>query len=273
MKRILVTGCSSGLGEAAALRLAASGHRVYATSRSVEDAARLERLSAPTLRSLAMDVTDDRSVREAVDAVEAEGGPLDVLVNNAGTPCLGAMEELRLDDLRAAMEVNLYGAVRVYQAVAPAMRRRRSGHIINISSSIGAAALPIYGGYCATKFALEAVSEAMWYELKPFDVVVNLLRPGLIATPFGAKKARQAPERVPPGSPYAGRLDSPSPPELTSRISTPEQVAAALEALIAAPGPPFRRHCGEDSLRWIKARRRMDDESFFREVLRHGYGF
>jgi NAD(P)-dependent dehydrogenase (short-subunit alcohol dehydrogenase family) len=271
MKRILITGCSSGIGEASALRLAAAGHRVYATIRRAEDARRLEGAGAG-LRGLAMDVTDDASVRGAVRAVEADGGAPDVLVNNVGIPCLGSMEELQLADLREAMEANVYGALRVYQAVVPGMRRRGSGHIVNLSSSIGAAALPLYGGYCATKFALEAMSEAMWYELAPFGIAVNVLRPGIVSTPFGVKKREQAPARIPPDSPYAGRLDTPSAPDLMARISTAEQVADALVALIENPGAPFRRSCGEDSRGWLAARRTMDDETFYRTAILNGYG-
>lgn len=272
MKRVLITGCSSGIGEATALRLAAAEYRVYATVRREEDAASLADRAGAGLRSLLMDVTDGGSVASAVRQAEAEAGGLDVLVNNVGIPCLGSMEELRLTDFQSAIDVNVLGALRVYQAVAPGMRRRGAGHIINLSSSIGAAALPVYGGYCATKFALEAMSEAMWYELAPFGVVVNVLRPGIVTTPFAAKRLAQAPERIPPHSPYAGRLDTPSPPDLMQRVSTPEQVADAILALIESPGPPFRRSCGEDSRGWLAARRAMDDETFHRTAILSGYG-
>jgi NAD(P)-dependent dehydrogenase (short-subunit alcohol dehydrogenase family) len=271
MKRIFITGCSSGIGEAAAKRLATAGYRVFATVRRSEDAEALEKTVGPSLRSLVMDITDDESVRAAVAKARAEGA-IDVLINNAGVPCLGAMEELPLDDLRAAMEVNVFGVLRVYQAVAPAMRERRVGQVINISSSIGAAALPMYGGYCATKFAVEAMSEAMWYELAPFGVAVNVVRPGLVATPFAAKKASQRSARVQPDSPYADRVDTPSPPTLLGKISTPEQVAEVLEQIIENPGLRFRWVCGEDSNGWIEARRTMDDKTFYRVVTENGYG-
>jgi NAD(P)-dependent dehydrogenase (short-subunit alcohol dehydrogenase family) len=271
-KRIVVTGCSSGIGEAAALRLARAGHPVYATVRAAKDAARLS-AEVPTLVALRMDVTDDASVAAAARAVLADGGAPDVLVNNVGVPCLGSMEELAPDDLRQALEVNVVGALRVYQAFAPAMRARGTGHVINVSSSIGAAALPLYGGYCATKFALEAMSEAMRHELAPHGVAVNVLRPGIVRTPFAAKKAAQAPGRVPAGSPYAGRLDNPSQPDLMERVSTPEQVAEAIEALITQPGPPFRRTCGRDSRDWLEARAALDDEAFFAGLDGGGYAF
>lgn len=272
MKRVFITGCSTGIGEATAKRLAGAGYQVFATVRRRQDAERLENIAGPSLRCLVMDVTDDESVRTAVGKAIAESGALDVLINNVGVPCLGAMEELPLDELRAAMEVNVFGVLRVYQAVAPAMRERRAGQIINVSSSIGAAALAMYGGYCATKFAVEAMSEAMWYELAPFDVAVNVIRPGLVSTPFGAKKAAQRLARIQPDSPYADRVDTPSPPGLMNKITTPEQVAEVLQQIIENPRLRFRWTCGKDSRGWIEARRAMDDETFYRVAIQNGYG-
>lgn len=272
MSSVFITGCSTGVGEAGALRLAAAGHRVFATVRREPDRARLgEAGKDGDLTALIMDVTDAASVTAAVDQAQA-AGPIDVVVNNAGVPCMASMEELAEAELQAAFEVNVYGVLRVYQAAVPAMRARGRGQIINISSSIGAAALPMYGGYCATKFALEAMSEAMRYELAPHGVVVSVLRPGLIATPFGAKKAAQQETRVPAGSPYAGTVDKPSPPGLDALISTPVEVADTLLRIIDNPGAAFRWTCGEDARGWIEARRRMDDETFYRNAVLKGYG-
>jgi NAD(P)-dependent dehydrogenase (short-subunit alcohol dehydrogenase family) len=218
-----------------------------------------------------MDVTDDRSVRDGLGGLIERRGAPDVLVNNVGVPCLGSMEELRIPDFRAALETNVIGALRVYQAVAPAMRRRGSGQIVNLSSSIGKAALPIYGGYCATKFALEAMSEAMRYELAPFGVAVNILEPGIIATAFRNKKQAQRNDRIPANSPYGNRLDNPAPPDLMQRISTPEEVAAALQQLIETPQGEFRRVCGRDAEAFLEARRKLDDGAFERHLTGKGY--
>ena len=272
MSSVFITGCSTGVGEAGALRLAAAGHRIFATVRRETDRARLAEASKDgNITALIMDVTDAASVTAAVDQAQA-AGPIDVVVNNAGVPCMGSMEELTEAELQAAFEVNVYGVFRVYQAAVPAMRARGRGQIINISSSIGAAALPMYGGYCATKFAVEAMSEAMRYELAPHGVVVSVLRPGLIATPFGAKKAAQQETRVPAGSPYAGTVDKPSPPGLGALISTPDEVSDILLRIIENPGAAFRWTCGEDARGWIDARRRMNDETFYREAVVKGYG-
>jgi len=271
MKHVLITGCSSGLGEAAVLRLAKAGYRVTGTVRRQPDADRLAAAAGPDASWILMDVTDDRSVRDGLGGLVERRGAPDVLVNNVGVPCLGSMEELRIPDFRAAIETNVIGALRVYQAIAPAMRRRGAGQIINLSSSIGAAALPIYGGYCATKFALEAMSEAMRYELAPFGVTVNILQPGIIATPFRAKKQVQRDERIPANSPYGNRLDNPSPPDLLQRISTPDEVAAALQQLIETPGGEFRRVCGRDAKAFLEARRTLDDGAFERLLTTRGY--
>ena len=272
MTRVLITGCSSGLGRAAALRLAAAGYRVTAGLRSGADAERLAADAEGALAPLIMDLASAESVASGIGSLLAEDGPPDVLINNAGVPCLGSMEELKLEDLAAAFEVNVFGVLRLYQALAPRMRERGQGQIINVSSSLGRAALPVYGGYCATKFALEAMSEAMRYELAPFGVTVNLLQPGLIDTPFADKKQDQRERRVPANSPYADRLDSPAHPDLASFISTAEQVSEVLLRMIEAPGKAFRWVCGRDSANWLAARESLEDSDFEAYVTEEGYG-
>ena len=272
MSVVLVTGCSSGVGLATAQRLAAGSHRVFGTVRRPEDAPALES-AAPGVRAVIMEITDPGSIAAATRLISELAGTPDVLINNVGVPCLGSMEELAASDLQYALDVNVLGPLRVFQAVVPGMRTRRSGQIITVSSSLGAAALPVYGGYCATKFALEALSESMHHELRRFGVMVNVVRPGLVATPFAEKKAVQRAERVPAESPYADLLDSPSPPDLLRRISKPEDVARVIEAVVANPGLRFRWVCGEDSAAWVAARKDLDDEAFFRLVEQKGYGF
>lgn len=271
-KRIFITGCSTGLGYAAALLLSAAGYQVIATVRTENDAARLREVGKGQIEPLLMEVTDSASVHSTVSFALANG-PIDVLVNNIGMPCIGAIEELPIDTLARAMDINFYGMLRVCQAVIPAMRARGSGLIVNVSSSIGAAALPLYGGYCATKFAVEAASEAMLLELAPFGIAVKLLRPGIIITPFVDKKSGQMPTQLPPGSVYTGRLDNPSPAALMSHVSRPEDVAAVLLRVIEDPAAPFRTEAGADSRQWIEARRTHDDASFFARVAGEGYGF
>ena len=272
MKHVLITGCSSGLGEAAVLRLTKAGYRVTGTVRRQSDADRLAAAAGPDASWILLDVTDDRSVRDGLGGLIERRGAPDVLVNNVGLPCLGSMEELRIPDFRVAMETNVIGMLRIYQAIAPVMRRRGSGQIVNVSSSLGVAALPIYGGYCATKSALEAMSEAMRLELAPFGVIVNVLQPGIIATPFRAKKQAQRDERIPANSPYGNRMDKPSASDLLERISTPQDVAAALQELIETPKGNFRRVCGRDAEAFLDARRKLDDAGFEEYVTTRGYG-
>jgi len=179
---ILVTGCSSGIGRATALAAAARGHRVFATARNLADLADLERTG--NLETMALDVTDGLAVRAAVDAALSRAGRLDALVNNAGYGQYGAAEEVTLDEWRAQFEVNLFGAIAAIQAVLPAMRRERSGTIVNVSSVSGRVAIPFAAPYSASKHALEAVSDALRVELAAFGIRVVLVEPGPIETRF-----------------------------------------------------------------------------------------
>ncbi len=179
---ILVTGCSSGIGRATAIAAASRGHRVFATARHHSDIADLER--PDRVETLALDVTDGASIRAAVEAALSRAGRLDALVNNAGYGQYGAAEEVSLDEWRAQFEVNLFGAIAAIQAVLPAMRRQRSGTIVNVSSVSGRVAVPFAAPYSASKHALEAVSDALRVELSAFGIRVVLVEPGPIETRF-----------------------------------------------------------------------------------------
>lgn len=176
---VLITGCSSGIGKAAAARLARNGWTVYATARRPETLADLTEC-----KHLALDVTDDASMSAAVDAVLAESGQLDALVNNAGYSLSGAVESLDVDDIRREFETNVFGLVRLSQLVLPAMRSQRRGRIVNIGSMGGKLTFPGGGAYHASKYAVEAFSDAVRYEVSGFGVKVVLIEPGLITTNF-----------------------------------------------------------------------------------------
>ena len=263
---VVVTGASSGIGRAAALALAEAGYPVLAAMRRPEP---LATATGRPVEVLPLDLADPAAIEAFATALLARG-PLRALVNAAGVPCLGAVEELPEARLRGAMEVNFFGTLALCRAVAGPLRRQGFGSIVNVSSSLGAAALPLYGGYCASKAALEAASEALRHELAPFGVAVRLLQPGLVATAFGGKRQAQAPAA---DSPYAGRLDSPEPADLGQLVSRPEQVVAALRGMLERPEGPFRVLCGEDARRWIDNRRRLDDAEFFHGVETGGYAF
>ena len=182
MKTVIITGCSSGIGQATAAQL---GRRddwtVYATARRPETLAELESAGC---RTLALDVTDEASMIAAVDAVTAESGRIDALVNNAGYSQSGATETLDVDDVRRQFETNVFGLLRLSQLVLPTMRAQRDGRIVNISSMGGKLVFPGGGAYHATKFAVEAFSDAMRFEVAGFGIKVVIIEPGLITTNF-----------------------------------------------------------------------------------------
>jgi NAD(P)-dependent dehydrogenase (short-subunit alcohol dehydrogenase family) len=170
----LITGASSGIGQATAVLLAHSGFRVFGTSRTPDNIAQ----AAFTL--LALDVRVESSVHAAVAAVLDRSGRIDVLVNNAGYVQSGAIEEVQPEEAHSEFETNVYGVMRVTQAVLPVMRRQRSGHIINVSSVLGQVAPPFAGVYAASKFALEGMTEALRSEVRPFGVHVSLVEPEFV---------------------------------------------------------------------------------------------
>jgi NAD(P)-dependent dehydrogenase (short-subunit alcohol dehydrogenase family) len=181
-KAVLITGCSSGIGRAVALRLAGRGWPVYATARRPETLAELAQAGCKTLR---LDMTDADSMRAAVAEVEREHGAVGVLVNNAGYSQSGPVEEVPLDALRRQFETNVFGLVALTQMALPAMRAQRWGKIVNVSSMGGRLTLPGGGAYHASKYALEAISDALRFEVGGFGVDVIVVEPGLIVTQFG----------------------------------------------------------------------------------------
>jgi NADP-dependent 3-hydroxy acid dehydrogenase YdfG len=180
-KAVLITGCSTGIGRATAEHLAAKGHTVYATARRPESIQDLEQKGC---KLLSLDVTSEDSMQAAVKAVEEAEGAVGALVNNAGYSQSGAIESIPLDSIRAQFDTNVFGLIRMCQLVLPGMRRQREGRIVNISSMGGKLVFPGGGIYHATKFAVEAISDAMRFEVRGFGVDVVVIEPGLIKTHF-----------------------------------------------------------------------------------------
>lgn len=178
---VLITGCSSGIGRAAAISLHAAGLTVYATARQVDAMAGLAREG---IHTLALDVTDEASMVEAVAAVEEAAGPVGVLVNNAGYGLYGPVEQLPMDEIRRQFETNFFGLVRLTQLVLPGMRRRGRGRILNVSSMGGRITLPGGAFYHASKYAVEALSDALRMEVAQFGIDVVLIEPGPVKTPW-----------------------------------------------------------------------------------------
>jgi NADP-dependent 3-hydroxy acid dehydrogenase YdfG len=181
-KAVLITGCSSGIGEATARRLASHGWTVYASARRLES---IEQLAQAGCKLLQLDVTDEDSMRAAVETVEREQGAVGVLVNNAGYSQGGPIEQVPLEAVRRQFETNVFGLIALTQLVLPAMRAQHWGKIVNIGSMGGRLTLPGGGLYHATKHSLEAISDALRFEVRGFGVDVVLVEPGLITTEFG----------------------------------------------------------------------------------------
>ncbi len=206
---VLVTGATGGIGRATALHLAQLGYRVFATGRKAALLDELCRAGAGLqLETFALDVNDAASIAAAGAEVDrrTEGRGLDVLVNNAGYGLIAPLELIGEADLRGQFETNVFGLVRVTQQFAPAMRRRGAGRIVNVSSVVGRMVLPFQGAYCATKHAVEGLTDALRMELAPFGVHVTLVEPGPIKTQFAATSAGSAARYAGPESPYAAAV-------------------------------------------------------------------
>lgn len=242
MDTVLITGTSSGIGRATALRLARRGMRVYATARKVDSIADLREAGCHTLP---LDVTDEASMRACVEQIEAEHGQVDVLINNAGYGEYGTIEEVDLDRVRAQFETNVFGPVRLIQLVLPAMRAARRGRIINISSMGGRLVFPVGGYYHATKYAIEAISDALRFETAPFGIKVSLIEPGLIRTGFGNVAAGTLAATADPSGPYAALAKAANEQMANayrSRLlsAAPEAVARAVEHAATSRRPRIR---------------------------------
>jgi NAD(P)-dependent dehydrogenase (short-subunit alcohol dehydrogenase family) len=271
---VLITGCSSGIGHETASRLAAHGWTVYATARRPE---RIADLAEGGCRTLALDVTDEASMRDAVAAVEAEHGAVGALVNNAGYSQSGALETLPMERIRAQFETNVFGLVRMCQLVLGAMRRAGRGTIVNISSMGGRLTFPGGGAYHATKHAVEALSDALRWEVRGFGVRVVIVEPGLITTRFGETAAGSIAEAEAPdeaadpyasfnaavGSATAGIYEGP----MARLGGGPETVAKVIERAIASRNPK-PRYKVTASARLALAQRRLLPDRTWDAVLR-----
>lgn len=240
---VLITGCSTGFGEVIAKTLARAGHRVFATMRNVESA---NAEVAGTLRAWAqaegvalhvveLDVADDASVAAAATAVTALGGDIEVIVNNAGIAARGPLEAFDMAQMQALYDVNVFGPLRVDKAFLPAMRARRSGLLIHISSTLGRV-LPSRGGlYPASKWAVEGLAESLAYEVRPFGIDVAILEPGAFPTTATARGLRAADEAIASEYAAAGPPPRPLPEKIDRPLPDLQDVADAILKLIETP--------------------------------------
>lgn len=261
-KVALVTGASSGIGEATALELKSLGYTVYAAARRVD---RMRSLANAGVKVLAMDVTDDSSMQIGVNAILKESGRIDVLVNNAGYGSYGAVEDVPLAEARAQFEVNVFGAVRLTQLVLPQMRKQRSGTIVNITSMGGKIHTPLGAWYHGTKFALEAISDCLRMEVQPFGIDVVVIEPGGIKTEWAGIAAEKLRE-VSAGGAYANQAsamaNSMVGEDSRKRQSPPELIAKTIGKAVTAKMPKTRYAVGFGAKPMIFMRRWLSDRAF-----------
>ncbi len=263
-KAVLITGCSTGIGRATALALAKS-YPVYATARRVESIADL---GGQGCTVLALDVCDDASMRAAVSTIEAAHGAVGVLINNAGYGSEGPVEEVPMDEVRRQFDTNVFGLLRLTQLCLPAMRRQRWGKVVNLSSMGGRLTFPGGGVYHATKYAVEALSDALRFEVGGFGVDVIVVEPGAIRTEFGntaiarvdalGGSAEYAPFREALKHNIRDAYDG----RLAALADGPEAVAKAIERSLSARRPRTRYVVTAGARLMIGLRRWLPDRAF-----------
>ncbi|HEV2289169.1 MAG TPA: SDR family oxidoreductase [Candidatus Acidoferrales bacterium] len=273
---VLVTGATDGLGRATAILFASEGYRVFAAGRDAQKRAALEQLAEEQhmhLETLELDVTSDESADRAIAEIQRRTGPVDILVNNAGIGIASVMEEVTLADLRKQFETNFFGVVRMTQRVLPAMRERRHGCIVNMSSIAGVISNPLMGPYSGSKHALEAISDALRLELASFGIRVILIEPGFIPTNINRAGAELSSRYIgnAAASPYArvylGFLKSWQKGVARAK-STPEDCAHVILRAVRNPRPHARYTVTREArigkwMRWI-----FSDRTFDRAVLK-----
>ena len=276
---VLITGCSTGFGRLAALRFARAGDRVFATMRTpaagqdLVDTAAAEGLA---LDVVALDVCDQKSVDNAVAHIaeatgESDAG-IDVLINNAGVPGRGPVEDIFEDDMRRIMETNFFGAVRMMRAVLPGMRRKGGGVIVNVTSIAGITGSPGAAFYSAGKYALEGLTEAMSYEVEPFGVRMALVEPGYYRTNIGSTLL--ATDTYPADSPYRefmerwrmGGIDA------VAKGGDPEEVVDAIVDAVRGSSPRFRYALGPMADAVVNGKKTLSDDQM-RQVVKQTLGF
>ena len=263
-KVAVVTGSSTGIGYETSLILARNGFLTYATMRNLNKSENIKSIATKEnlpIQIKQLDVTDDVSVTNAIQAISSEAGRIDVLVNNAGYGLNGAFEDLAMDEIKAQYETNVFGLIRTTQAVLPTMRRQKSGTIVNISSGAGRFGFPGGSAYVSTKFAVEGLSESMSYELEPFGIKVVIVEPGVIRTNFGdglivAKKSQD------PNSPYSQMMQRSAAgfEKMMKNASSPDVVAKVVLNAIRDENPSLRYLAGSDVEAWLGGNRKIADE-------------
>ena len=260
-KTLLITGVSSGFGRAFASAALAAGHTVVGTLRDAGACADFEALAPGRAHAVVLDVTDSAAIEPALAGVLRKVGRIDVLVNNAGYGHEGTLEESSLADMRHQFDVNVFGAVAMTKAVLPAMRERRSGHIVNITSMGGFITMPGIAYYCGSKFALEGISEVLAKEVAAFGVHVTAIAPGSFRTDWAGRSMVRAERRVSDYDTVFDPIREARQAKDGRQAGDPAKAAQALLEVIAAEKPPVHLLLGKDALALVRAKlASMSDE-------------
>jgi NAD(P)-dependent dehydrogenase (short-subunit alcohol dehydrogenase family) len=251
-KTIFITGVSSGFGRALSEAALAEGHKVVGTLRNEEARQEFEALKPGVAVGKLLDVTDTAAIAPVIAAVENEVGPIDVLVNNAGYGHEGLVEESSIEDLRRQFEVNVFGPVAVIQAVLPYMRKRRSGHILNITSMGGIITMPGIAFYHGSKFALEGISESLGKEVKSFGIHVTAVEPGGFRTDWAGRSMVRAERSIVDYDEVFEPLRQRRLERSGKQAGDPKKAAAAMLALIASENPPAHLLLGRDAISLVR---------------------
>ncbi|KVW18010.1 short-chain dehydrogenase [Burkholderia cepacia] len=256
---MLITGVSSGFGRALAQEALAAGHTVVGTVRSAQAAQAFEALSARAFARV-LDVTDFDRIDGVVAEIEANVGPVDVLVNNAGYGHEGIMEEAPLAEMRRQFDVNVFGAVAMMKAVVPFMRERRRGRILNITSMGGHITMPGIAYYCGSKFALEGISEAAGKELEPLGIAVTAVAPGSFRTDWAGRSMVRTPRSIVDYDAIFDPIRQAREEKSGKQPGDPVKAARAILAVVAARHPPAHLLLGSDALRLVRGKLAALDE-------------
>ncbi|MGG6893433.1 MULTISPECIES: oxidoreductase [Rhizobium] len=247
-KFFLITGVSSGFGRAFAEAALAAGHRVVGTVRNADGKAQFEAIAPDRAKAVLLDVTDFDAIEPIVTRIEAEMGPIDVLINNAGYGHEGTLEESPLDEMRRQFDVNVFGAVAMIKAVLPFMRRRRAGQIINITSMGGFITMPGIPYYCGSKFALEGISEVLAKEVKDFGIHVTAVAPGSFRTDWAGRSMVRSGRSIADYDELFDPIRKAREEKSGNQAGDPQKAAAAILALVASENPPVHLLLGTDAL-------------------------
>ena len=251
-KTIFITGVSSGFGNALAQEALAAGHRVIGTVRSEAALRAFQALSVDHAHGVILDITDFARIDSVVASIEATHGPIDVLVNNAGYGHEGIFEESPLEEMRRQFDVNVFGAVAVTKAFVPYFRKRRTGHILNITSMGGTITMPGIAYYCGSKFALEGISDTLSKELLPFNIFVTAVAPGSFRTDWAGRSMQRTPRSIADYDASFDPVRKAREEKSGKQLGDPRKAAQAMLQVIASPTPPAHLLLGSDALGLVR---------------------